>query len=203
MAERSPVFLLDFRDTAGCYERVADWLMRGANAPDHPFHWFGLATVTDRGEPDARTVILRGFVAEEHCLAFHTDYRAPKVEQLRAHPRVSLLFYDAEARLQVRAEADVTLHHEDGKAAAAWGSAHDGSRALYAVSHESGEVIDADDPVTPPPPPAMDDDAAFAHFVVAACDLRSLDVLELCSGGQRRVRFTWPRGELMMERLAP
>jgi pyridoxamine 5'-phosphate oxidase len=204
MSEPRPTaFLTDFRDPAGCFGRVAGWLHAGMQSPAHPFHTMAVATAGEDGTADARTVVLRGFDPDGRELRFHTDRRAPKVAALRADPRLTLLFYDPGVRLQVRVPAVATVHHEDGTAAAAWGSSAESSRAPYALADKPGTELRADDPVPNPAPPAVDDAVAFGRFVLVTCKFETMEVLELGSAGHRRAAFVWDGDEVRLTRLAP
>ena len=192
MSEPRPTaFLTDFRDPAGCFGRVAGWLHAGLQSPGHSFHVMAVATTGEDGTPDARTVVLRGFDPVGRELRFHTD------------ARVTLLFYDHGVRLQVRVSAVATIHHEDGTAAAAWGSSTETSRSPYAAADGPGAELDPDDPVPQLAPPAVDDPAAFGHFVLVTCRFETMDVLELGSAGHRRVLFAWDGDDVKLTRLAP
>jgi pyridoxamine 5'-phosphate oxidase len=59
-----------------------------------------LATVDAVGQPDARTVLLKGF--DEHGFVFFTNYESRKSRAIEANPKVSLLFYWAELERQIR-----------------------------------------------------------------------------------------------------
>lgn len=196
-------FLTDCRDAEGCYGRIAGWLHAGLQSPAHPFHLLAAATVDPDGAPDVRTVVMRGFDPEVREVRFFTDARAQKLDHLRREPRVSLLFYDPAVRLQVRIPAAAAIHHEDGAAAAAWGSSPEATRDPYAALDGPGAVLDWDAPAAYPPTPAVDDPTAFGNFVLVACRFDAMDVLELNPAGHVRVRFAWADGGLRMARVAP
>jgi len=75
-------------------------LHQGATDPKHPFHFVNLCTL-DSQQPDCRYVVLRE-VDEDLQLFFYTDSRSEKVAQISKNPNVSLLFYYAEERCQVK-----------------------------------------------------------------------------------------------------
>jgi pyridoxamine 5'-phosphate oxidase len=203
-SEHRPIaFLTDFRDTEGCYGRVAGWFHAGLQSVSHPFHVMAVATVDADGVPDARTLVLRGFDPVGRELRFHTDARAPKLDHLRTQPRVTLLFYDDSVRLQVRIPAMATIHREDGTAAAAWGSSAEQTRDPYAAADGPGVELEWDAPSAYPPTPQVDDPVAFGNFVLVTCRFDAMDVLELNSAGHRRVVFAWDGDELRMTRVAP
>ena len=65
-----------------------------------------LATASAKGEPSARTVLLKG--ADEHGFVFYTNYDSAKGRDLAANPRASLLFFWSELERQVRINGSVT-----------------------------------------------------------------------------------------------
>lgn len=65
-----------------------------------------LATASAKGEPSARTVLLKG--ADEHGFVFYTNYHSAKGRDLAENPRASLLFFWAELERQVRINGAVT-----------------------------------------------------------------------------------------------
>ena len=65
-----------------------------------------LATSSARGEPSARTVLLKG--ADERGFVFYTNYDSAKGRDLAENPRASLLFFWRELERQVRINGAVT-----------------------------------------------------------------------------------------------
>jgi len=65
-----------------------------------------LATASAKGEPSARTVLLKG--ADENGFVFYTNYDSVKGRDLADNPRASLLFFWAELERQVRINGSVT-----------------------------------------------------------------------------------------------
>ena len=65
-----------------------------------------LATSSARGEPSARTVLLKG--ADESGFVFYTNYDSAKGRDLAENPRASLLFFWGELERQVRISGSVT-----------------------------------------------------------------------------------------------
>jgi len=65
-----------------------------------------LATSSAKGEPSARTVLLKG--ADENGFVFYTNYHSAKGRDLAENPRASLLFFWRELERQVRINGAVT-----------------------------------------------------------------------------------------------
>ncbi|MEM8958544.1 MAG: pyridoxamine 5'-phosphate oxidase family protein [Pseudomonadota bacterium] len=157
------------------------WLLLGRGVTDrraaarHPV----LATVSPEGWADARTVVLRGVVAESALLTIHTDSASDKVAALRTEPRCTLLVWDARAHLQIRirAQADITLGD-----AAAWARVPDGARQVYGGTPPPGTALK--DPADHVPDPDQ------ARFAVIDCRAEAIDLLHLGPDRHRRARYT-------------
>ncbi|HKK48041.1 MAG TPA: pyridoxamine 5'-phosphate oxidase family protein, partial [Alkalispirochaeta sp.] len=114
---------------------IWDELEAGVAQGPHPFHTAALATVgTHSGTPvaaEVRTVVLRYVDREGWRVDLHTDLRSPKVAEIRANPAVSLLFYDAPGKRQLRAKGRATIHTQDDLTAARWETMRSQSRECY------------------------------------------------------------------------
>ena len=195
-------FLPDFRDAVVAFDKIAGWFARGVHDPLHPFRTITVATTGLGGHPEARTVVLRAFDPLARVAWFHTDVRSPKMRQLAADARLTLLAYDPDAKVQARLPAVATIHVNNEVARDHWTRLHAGSRATYTTAFGGGEELPADAPVEPDTPVAADD-PAFAHFAAVACRFDTLEVLELKPDGHRRARLTWAGTGWTMVRLAP
>jgi pyridoxamine 5'-phosphate oxidase len=65
-----------------------------------------LATASAKGEPSARTVLLKG--ADDNGFVFYTNYDSAKGRDLAENPRAALLIFWAELERQVRIHGSVT-----------------------------------------------------------------------------------------------
>ncbi len=65
-----------------------------------------LATASAKGEPSARTVLLKG--ADDNGFVFYTNYDSAKGRDLAENPRAALLIFWAELERQVRINGSVT-----------------------------------------------------------------------------------------------
>jgi len=68
-----------------------------------------LVTVADNGQPSARVVLCKDFVAEPGYLVFYTNYKSRKIRELDTNPQVAVTFHwDALGR-QIRIEGTAVL----------------------------------------------------------------------------------------------
>ncbi|HEX2138278.1 MAG TPA: pyridoxamine 5'-phosphate oxidase [Woeseiaceae bacterium] len=85
-----------------------------------------LVTVGAEGQPSARIVLCKEFVADPGYLVFHTNYRSRKARELAANPKVAAVFHWDSLGRQVRIEGTAVRSPEAESdayfATRAWGS---------------------------------------------------------------------------------
>lgn len=138
-----------------------------------------LATVSQTGWPEVRTVVLRAADPVAGTLDVHTDLQSAKVAALRANPRAALHVWDATAHLQTRAEVMVEIL-TGAAVAAIWARVPDPSRQSYGTRPAPGTPI-ADALAYAKP-------ADAASFAVLRCAVQAFDVVHL-GPHHRRARF--------------
>ena len=75
-------------------KEILGLIQRGVKDRKSGFHNFVLATSSFVNEPDARTVVLRGFDSEKMEISFHSDFWSQKINQIIKNKYVCLVFYD-------------------------------------------------------------------------------------------------------------
>jgi pyridoxamine 5'-phosphate oxidase len=121
-----------------------------------------LATVSEAATPEARSVVVR-HVGDDGTLTFTSDARSTKDGQMLARPRVVLVFWLPESRLQFRVAGSARLRSADSvERLEAWKKMSDSARAVFAW---------------PPPGLRRGEDGAFpARIGADAAPLGSFDV---------------------------
>lgn len=87
-------------------DQLAAWLQQAVSAQCPEPNAMSLSTVSPRGRPSSRVVLIRG-IDDEGGLAFFTNYQSAKGQALAANPWASLLFFWPELERQVRIEGRV------------------------------------------------------------------------------------------------
>ena len=181
-----------------------DRLVDAASRARPAFHLPAFATVDDQGLPAVRTVVLRHADRELGTLACHTDRRSPKLAQLGREPTAAWLFYDAAARLQVRATGPTAVHADGPRFDRAWAATPPQSRRCYLAPLPPGTPADVPTPNLPDalldrdPTPA-EGEAGADRFAVLETRVERIDWLFLRHDGHRRATFErtgggWRRG---------
>jgi pyridoxine/pyridoxamine 5'-phosphate oxidase len=185
------------RDDLGTIE--ADlWVRLGRGKADRKSPWH--TTVVGTADGDLRVMVLRAVDRAAGALRFHTDARSPKVAALAADPRVSLLFYDAGAKLQLRCRGIGVVGTSDAATDAAWAASAATSRRCYlalaapssrADAPTSGLSADHESRF----PTLAETEAGRGNFATLLVTLDRIDWLYLAHDGHRRALFERPQDQ--------
>lgn len=151
--------------------------------------------VVGTADGDLRIMVLRACDPDFTALRFHTDARSSKVSRIGGGAPVSLLAFDPEAKIQIRARGVGRIETGGAVADTAWDQASAYARRCYLA--EAG-------PGTPTPTPVSGLPAevegirptpeqllpARENFAVLMVTLTSLDWLYLAHNGHRRAKFS-------------
>jgi pyridoxamine 5'-phosphate oxidase len=158
------------------------WAELEQAARDRSHGWRLLVLATRVGnEVDARNVILREADASSESLLFFTDARSPKVAQLHAHPRATLVAWCPRLNWQLRLQAQFTVETDGLDVSSRW--------ARLQLSPA------AQDYLSPLPPgsllrgPAVPERSSRSHFALLRARVSAIDWTGLRSSGNRRAGF--------------
>jgi pyridoxamine 5'-phosphate oxidase len=165
-------------------------LQRGADDPMHAMHLLTLATATPEGRPSARLMVNRGCDREAGRLWFHTDGGMPKVGEMRANPYASVVGWDREIGVQLRAFGRVVLHQHDAVSNRHWEQISTAARWLYSTVPEQAaserEPPDLRLPRDRRQLPHKLTAREREHFVVIELAVETIDWLQATQKEQRR-----------------
>ena len=168
-------------------------LRRGTVDTKSPFHSASFVNY-DGQRPQARQVILRDVDAKQAILTFHTDIRSAKVEQIRAYPQVSWLFWHPKQRIQLRLNGVTVLHHLDQVSRSAWQDLAPSSRLNYSSQLPPGSAVESW-AVGKKAQSSYEDLAKssleewYPNFAVVQTRLSSFEYLQLRREGHLRAQF--------------
>ena len=173
---------------------IARRLACGASDRGSPMH----TPVVASADADARVMVLRAFDAESWTLRFHTDARAPKADTIGKGARVGVLFYDREAKVQVRCRGTGRIESDGPVAEAAWAESTNFARRCY-LGAGPGEA--SEEPTSGLPsafegvePSEADLAHARANFAVLLVRIESADWFYLSNDGHRHALFESGKG---------
>lgn len=182
-----------FTDLDTVLSRVWERLETAASQSGHPFQVLPFGTVED-GEPHLRTVVLRQASADERLLAFHSDRRSQKIDDLRVNDRIAWLAWDPETSEQVRLRGRATVHLDDAVADQMWDAESPRSLDVYVRETASGTPLEApaeglDGAVTTEPVTREDVAKGRPFFAVVRTVIDEIDWLHLHPEGHYRAQF--------------
>ena len=174
---------------------ITDRLAKGASCRNSAMH----TPVVGTADADVRVMVLRHFDPDEWTLRFHTDLRAPKCAVVAADPRIGVLLYDREAKIQMRVRGRAWIEHEGETADHAWQQSTNFARRCYlgdgpgtaSDSPTSGlpEEVEGVEPGDAELVPARE------NFAVLIVEIEEVDWFFLSHDGHRRALVTREGGQ--------
>ncbi|UYH55446.1 pyridoxamine 5'-phosphate oxidase family protein [Qipengyuania sp. SS22] len=167
----------------------ADLSARLANAAGNR-HSAMHTPVVATADADARMMVLRAFDADSWTLRFHTDARSPKVAVIEGDPRIAMLGYDRDAKVQLRLRGTGRIERDGAMVDAAWAESTNFARRCY-LGEGPGAV--SKEPTSGLPPEFERDEPDYAqlipareNFAVLLMQADEVDWFSLAHNGHRR-----------------
>lgn len=149
--------------------------------------------VVATADADARVMVLREFDADNWRLRFHTDARAPKSENIADGSPVGVLFYDREAKIQIRCRGTGRIEGAGPIADRAWQESTPFARRCYlgAAPGETRQEPSSGLPewIEGKQPDEEQLAPARQNFAVLIIEIQSADWYFLTNEGHRRALF--------------
>ncbi len=171
-----------------------DMLVGAANDRKAPMHTPVLASCDRDGNPNQRIMVLREANRDEAYLRFHTDSRSPKTANFTLNPSASVLGYDADKKVQLRIQGNVSVERSGDLADTAWSQSALYSRRCYMIEQHPGAKADAATTGLPKAmegmkPSAEQTEAVRGNFAILRFTVQSIDWLYLHHEGNIAARF--------------
>jgi pyridoxamine 5'-phosphate oxidase len=159
------------------------------------FHTPVVASVGLDGAPEQRVMVLRKADPVASTLRFHTDFRSAKVTQVGQFSRVSVIGYDPQAKVQIRASGTAVIAHDDDLTDAAWAATTISGRRCYLADPAPSSVSAVATSGLPSAfegtmPTWSESEAGRANFAVLIVTVNRFEWLYLAANGHRRAAFT-------------
>jgi len=172
-------------------KEILGLIQRGVKDRKSGFHNFVLATSSFKNEPDARTVVLRGFDSKKMEISFHSDLRSEKINQLNKNKNVCLVFYDEKKKIQLRIRGKKNIKksfHE------AWNNLTNWSKRCYLTINPPGQESEKPNSGFPEEfafnaPSLEETKDGFKNFGQIRVNINEIEWLFLASQGHRRALF--------------
>jgi pyridoxamine 5'-phosphate oxidase len=150
----------------------------------------------DQNDIDGRIVVLRKSDQNNNLLQFHTDLRSQKVNILKKNKNASLVFYDKEQKIQLRAKVICEINNKNSISEESWKKTQHISRRCYLTDSAPGSV--SGNPTSGMISKLEDFDytmeqseKGYENFTVIKCEIKSIEWLYLAAKGHRRAIFNF------------
>ena len=148
----------------------------------------------DQNDIDGRIVVLRKSDQNNNLLQFHTDLRSQKVNILKKNKNASLVFYDKEQKIQLRAKVICEINNKNSVSEESWKKTQHISRRCYLTDSAPGSLSGS--PTSGMISKLEDFDytmeqseKGYENFTVIKCEIKSIEWLYLAAKGHRRAIF--------------
>jgi 3-hydroxyisobutyrate dehydrogenase len=183
-----------FETLADIQADIAQRISQAAKDRKSPMH----VPVVVTSDVDARVMVLRAYDAETRTLRFHTDARAPKVAAIAADPAMAVLFYDKQAKIQIRAKGIGRIETDSIAAQRAWEASENFARRCY-LGDGPGTASDSATSGLPAEFEGVEPNdeqliPARENFAVLMIELREFDWFYLAHTGHIRAQFSVSEG---------
>jgi pyridoxamine 5'-phosphate oxidase len=153
-----------------------------AQAPRDRHHGWrvGVLATTDGQAADARSIVLRDVDPGQRRLVFYADSRSPKIQQIEAFPRGTIVLWSAALSWQLRLRVQLAVETAGLAVSSRWARLKMSPGAQdYLSPLPPGSAID-----TPKP-----ERGSREFFGVVTATIEAVDWLELHAEGHRRAAF--------------
>ncbi|MBY5351893.1 pyridoxamine 5'-phosphate oxidase family protein [Rhizobium leguminosarum] len=162
-------------------------LEAAAADPQSAFRYLNLCSVDADGRPQARMVVLRRVDVARRVLEIHTDVRSPKWQEISADPRVTILGFGPQPKVQLRLQGSTELYGPASECAAeAWSLLPLSTRSTYMGGPPGDEIGER-----PASEAAVTDADGQAFFGVLIFRAETLDWFQLRHAENRRAVFAY------------
>ena len=175
---------------------------QGALKRKHPFHIVNLSYKGHYAE--TCSVVLQGVASEKSRLRFHTHTGASKVAAFHQDPRISIMVYAPELKLQVRFRGVIDMHHNDAVTESVWHEMKESSKKCYQLP-APGTALVTDMRVLAPK--ALQGNlqkasvSGYESFMVCWLRCEEVDALELHHDGHERTLHQLQQGKWMTQKI--
>ena len=181
-------------NTNEIFQDIKRNLARGVKDRKHAFHTPVFCNVNDDGVIESRVVVLRQFDPLKLVLNFHTDFRSPKVTNLKKNNNSLFVFYDHKLKIQMRIKTVSILNNQNKIAKEMWNKTRLLSRKCYLTKKDPSSFTSFPEDGIPEhligkEPNFEESEKGFKNFTVVENKVNEIDWLYLEISGHRRLKL--------------
>ena len=190
------------------FNNIKELLIIGAKDRKHSFHTPVFSNISYDNLNSSRIVVLRRFNEDSLTLNFHTDYRSPKINNLKKNNMSNFVFYDPKIKIQLRIKTISEIHYNDDVAKKAWLETRLFSRKCYLTKKSPSSLTNKAEDSIPEhlkgvDPTKDESEIGYINFSVIKNIIQEIDWLYLASSGHRRLKITFKNNKSIFEWVIP
>tara|TARA_B110000438_G_C15799000_1_gene644213 strand:+ start:947 stop:1552 length:606 start_codon:yes stop_codon:yes gene_type:complete len=190
------------------FDNIKELLNIGAKDRHHAFHIPVFSTHCDENSVDSRVVVLRKFDQDNLILNFNTDYRSPKIKNLKKNNKSNFVFYDYRIKIQLRIKTISKIHYDDEITKITWEKTRLASRKCYLSKNSPSSITNIAEDSIPIHlkginPNNEESQMGYKNFTVIENTIKEIDWLYLASSGHRRLKISFNNIKPIFEWLVP
>ena len=195
-------------NTNEIFEDIKRNLARGVKDRKHSFHTPVFCNVNDDNVIESRIVVLRKFDPLKLILNFHTDYRSPKVKNLKKNNNSLFVFYDHKLKIQMRIKTTSILNNQNEISKEMWDKTRLLSRKCYLTEKDPSSFTSSPEDGIPEhliskEPDFEESEKGFKNFTVVENKVNEIDWLYLKISGHRRLKLIFKNENPVYQWLIP
>ena len=190
------------------FEDIKTNLTRGVKDRKHAFHTPVFSNIDREGGIDSRVVVLRKFDPSSMTLNFHTDFRSPKVPNLKKNNSSQFVFYDHKLKIQMRIKTTSFVNNQNDKAKEMWDKTRLLSRKCYLTTKGPSSITLIPEDGIPAhllgkEPDFDESEKGYQNFTVVENKILEIDWLYLDIKGHRRLKLIFKNADPDYQWLIP
>jgi len=190
------------------FDNIKELLKFAVKDRRHTFHTPVFSNKNQNNSIDSRIVVLRKFNENNLKLNFHTDFRSPKIINLKKDNNSSFLFYDFKIKTQLRITTFSIINNKNDITKNAWDLSRLSSRKCYLTKKAPSSKTTLPEDGIPKhlkgiDPSQKESEMGYNNFTVIENKIKNIDWLYLAASGHRRLQINLKDSEPIFEWIIP
>ena len=190
------------------FDNIKELLTFAVKDRHHTFHTPVFSNKNQNNSIDSRIVVLRKFNESNLKLNFHTDFRSPKIVNLKKNNNSSFLFYDFKIKIQLRITTLSIINNKNDITKNAWDLSHLSSRKCYLTKKAPSSITTLPEDGIPKhlkgiDPSQKESEMGYDNFTVIENKIQNIDWLYLAASGHRRLNIVFKNFEPVFKWIIP
>ena len=195
-------------NTYDIFENIKRNLTRGVKDRKHAFHTPVFSNTNTDLSIDSRVVVLRKFDPKKLIISFHTDFRSPKINNIKKNNKSLFVFYDHKLKIQLRIKTLSSLNNQNDITKEMWDKTKLLSRKCYLTQKDPSSITSIPQDGIPEhligkEPEFEESEKGYKNFSVVENKIYEIDWLYLAISGHRRLKITLENNNQKFNWLIP